>query len=103
VLSVALTRANGEIVAKRDHFFDEYLPGPDAWNSFTLTPAPCTLTVPPNLPAGDYTLTLGLYDPQAAAPIPFAGPNGDLVPAAWRIPTPITVHAAAAALAGTTE
>jgi hypothetical protein len=100
VLSVALTTANGEVVAKRDHLFDEHLPPPDAWNDDTLTPTACSLTVPPDLPAGDYILAIGLYDPQAATPVPFAGPNGDLVTAAWRIPTPISIYAAHAVTAG---
>ncbi len=42
-----------------------------------------TLTLPANLPAGDYWLATGLYDPASGARLPLLG-GGDAI--LWRLP-----------------
>lgn len=90
VFSVNLVDADWNVIAKRDHFFEGALP-PHAWDATRFTPLACGLTLPANLPPGDYFLAIGLFDPAQGQFVPFAGPDGVQVAALWRIPTPIQV------------
>lgn len=81
VLAAALVDGSWNMVAKEDHFLRS-----------GVSPLSCNLTLPTDLPAGEYFLAIGLYDAAAGAFVPLRGADGIQNPGFWRISQPIMIH-----------
>jgi len=73
---VHLQGVDGRLVAQRDH-----PPGAaGGWESGALVEDRCEVQVPPDVPSGDYTLSVGMYDPATMERLPALEAGGRRLP-----------------------
>ncbi|NTU84003.1 MAG: hypothetical protein HGA45_32305, partial [Chloroflexales bacterium] len=90
VLAAALVDGSWDVAAKDDHLLDTLTRTP----ADTFTVVPCGLDLPADMPAGDYFLALGLYDPATSAFLPVEGRDGAWSDGLLRIAGPVVVAGA---------
>jgi hypothetical protein len=66
-VTLRLLDAAGAVVAQRDEFPIGPLLPPSTWNAGDAKPGYMALPLPGDLAAGEYTLTVGVYDPNTGA------------------------------------
>jgi hypothetical protein len=71
-VTLRLTDAAGTVVAQTDEYPIGPLIPPTGWNAGNAKPGYVAVALPTALPAGVYTLGLGLYDPATLAVVPVA-------------------------------
>ena len=72
-VTLRLLDGAGQVVGQEDGFPIGPLLPPGTWNAGDQKPGYMTLPVPAGLPAGEYTIALGLYNPAAPDLVPLTG------------------------------
>lgn len=68
-VTLRLLAPSGEVAVQRDDFPIGPLLPPSTWNQGDAKPGYLALPLPQNLAAGDYALTVNVYDPNTGAPL----------------------------------
>jgi hypothetical protein len=69
-VTLRLLNAAGTVLSQRDNFPIGPLLPPTTWSSGDKKPGYMALSLPANLPPGNYTVTVNLYDPATGAIVP---------------------------------
>ncbi|HEY89011.1 MAG TPA: phospholipid carrier-dependent glycosyltransferase [Thermoflexia bacterium] len=82
---VHLSGANGELYAQDDSVPVHWQRPTSGWAAGEIIIDAHELVIPPTLPAGRYTLALGMYDAETLQRLPLRDANGQAVPDDWLV------------------